>query len=83
MNRHLLGLAAAFIASVAVAVPSSTPKLTAKQAALKGVAAPSVARPEQMVSQLIVKLRSPTASELVRPMSAAVCRVLRRVPALA
>lgn len=70
MNRHLLGLAAAFIASVAVAVPSSTPKLTAKQAALKGVAAPSVARPEQMVSQLIVKLRSPTASELVRPMSA-------------
>ncbi|MBA3252958.1 MAG: S8 family serine peptidase [Pseudomonadota bacterium] len=73
MNRQLLGLTGAFVASVAVALPSSTAnstRVTAKQAALKGIPAVSNAAPEQMVSRLIVKLRSPTASELVRPMSA-------------
>lgn len=70
VNRHLVGLAAVFVASVAIALPSSISKMTAKQAVLKGIAASSVARPEQMVSQLIIKLRSPSASELVRPMSA-------------
>ena len=74
MNRQLLGLTSALIASVAVALPASTANtsggMTAKQAALQGVAAPSSARPEQMVGRLIVKLRTPTASELVQPMSA-------------
>ena len=74
MNRQLLGLTGAFVASVAVALPAptanSTVKITAKQAALKGIVATSNAVPEQMVSRLIVKLRSPTAGELVRPMSA-------------
>ncbi|MGZ9059082.1 MAG: hypothetical protein ACXW14_07565, partial [Burkholderiaceae bacterium] len=74
MNRQLLGLAGVFIASVAVALPSptanSTARVTAKQAALKSIPATSHVAREQMVSRLIVKLRSPTASELVRPMSA-------------
>ncbi len=74
MNRQLLGLTGALLASVAVALPASTAntnaRMTAKQAALKGMVAPSSAAPEQMVSRLIVKLRSPSASELVSPMSA-------------
>ncbi|MGZ8994462.1 MAG: hypothetical protein ACXW16_10635, partial [Burkholderiaceae bacterium] len=74
MKRQLLSVAGAFVASVAVAAPSptanSTAKVTAKQAALKGIPATSNEAREQMVSRLIVKLRSPTASELVRPMSA-------------
>lgn len=74
MKRQLLGVAGAFVASVAVAFPSptanSTAKVTAKQAALKGIPATSQVAREQMVSRLIVKLRTPTASELVHPMSA-------------
>ena len=74
MNRQLLGLAGVFVASVAVALPSptanSTARITAKQAALKGITAAGTTEREQLVSRLIVKLRSPTASELVRPMSA-------------
>ncbi len=74
MNRQLLGLTGAFVASVAIAVPSptanSTARITAKQAALKGIPATHSGAREQMVSQIIVKLRSPSASELVRPMSA-------------
>lgn len=74
MSRQLFALTGAFLASVAVAVPSSTAnstaKITAKQATLKGIAVPGEVAREQMVSRLIVKLRSPTASELVRPMSA-------------
>ncbi|MBA2548248.1 MAG: S8 family serine peptidase [Burkholderiaceae bacterium] len=74
MNRHLLGLAGALLASVAIAVPSTAPtssgRITPKQAALRGVAPTALAQPEQMVSRLIVKLRAPSASELARPMSA-------------
>ncbi len=74
MNRPLLGLTCALVAGVAVALPASTAntsgRMTAKQAALNGVPYTSSAAPEQMVSRLIVKLRTPTASELVRPMSA-------------
>ena len=74
MNRQLLGLTGAFVASVAIALPSptanTTARITAKQAALTGVTASSDVAREQMVSRLIVKLRTPTASELVRPMSA-------------
>lgn len=74
MNRQLLGLTGVFVASVAIAVPSptanSTARITAKQAALKGIPATHSGSREQMVSQIIVKLRSPSASELVRPMSA-------------
>ena len=81
MNRQLLGLTGALIASVSLALPASTAntsgKVTAKQAALKGVTATSSAAPEQTVSRLIVKLRNPPASELARPMSAS------RVQALA
>lgn len=73
MNRHLLGLTGALVASVAIALPSptsnSTARITAKQAALRGGTAVSPVRPEQMVSQLIVKLRTASASELARPMS--------------
>ena len=70
MGRQLFALAGAFLATVAVAVPSPAPKISAKQAALKGQVPSSVAQPEQIVSRLIVKLRGTTASELVRPMSA-------------
>ena len=74
MNRQLLGVTAAFVASVAIALPSSsavsTAKITAKQAALRGVAAATGPVREQMVSRMIVKLRNPSASELARPMSA-------------
>jgi serine protease len=74
VNRQLLGLTGALIASVSLALPASTAntsgRVTAKQAALKGVTATSSAAPEQSVSRLIVKLRNPSASELVRPMSA-------------
>ena len=75
MSRQLFALAGAlFLASVAIAVPSSsadsTSKVTAKQAALRGAAAAASPVREQMVSQLIVKLRAPSASDLVRPMSA-------------
>jgi len=82
VNRPLLGLTGVFVASVAVALPSptanSTAKITAKQAALRGVAASSAA-PEQMVARLIVKLRTPTASELVRPMSASRVQALSAI----
>ncbi|HVG05913.1 MAG TPA: hypothetical protein VM937_13330, partial [Burkholderiaceae bacterium] len=74
MNRQLLGLTGVFAASVAIALPSPTAnstRITAKQAALKGLPASADTAREQMVSRLIIKLRSPTASELVRPMSAA------------
>ena len=81
MNRQLLGLTGAFAASVAIALPSpttnSTVRITAKQAALKGVTPSSNTAREQMVSRLIVKLRTPAASELVSPLSAS------RVQALA
>ncbi len=74
MNRPLLGLTCALVASVAVALPASTAtstaRITVKQAQLTGVTATSRVVPEQVVSRLIVKLRAPTASELVRPMSA-------------
>ena len=74
MNRQLLGVTGVFAASVAIALPSptanSTAKLTAKQAALRGLPASADTAREQMVSRLVVKLRNPTASELVRPMSA-------------
>ena len=75
VSRQLFALAGAlFLASVAIAVPSSsadsTSKVTAKQAALRGAASAASPVREQMVSQLIVKLRSPSASDLVRPMSA-------------
>ncbi len=74
MNRQLLGLSGAFMASVAIALPSptatSTAKITAKQAALNGTVAPVTTAREQMVGRLIVKLRAPTASELVSPMAA-------------
>ncbi len=70
VSRHLFALAGAFVASVAFAVPSAAPKMTAKQAALRGQVSSSVAQPEQMVSRLIVKMRSPSPSELAQPMSA-------------
>ncbi len=74
MSRQLFILSGAFIAGVAAAVPSptvnSSAKINAKQAALNGVAFTGAAAREQMVSRLIVKLRAPTASEMVRPMSA-------------
>lgn len=81
VNRQLLGLTGALIASVSLAMPASTAntsgRMTAKQAALKGVTVTSSVVPEQWVSRLIVKLRNPSASELARPMSAS------RVQALA
>ncbi|MEP6609881.1 MAG: hypothetical protein ABJA83_14555, partial [Burkholderiaceae bacterium] len=74
MNRHLLGLIGAFVASVAVALPSSTVntsgRITEKQAMLTGSTATKAARPEQLVSRLIVKLRGTSAGDLVRAMSA-------------
>lgn len=73
MNRQLLVLTGAFVASVAFALPSSTAnstRITAKQAALRGIPASGSAAFEPMVSQLIVKLRAPSKSELVQPMSA-------------
>ena len=74
MNRQLLGLTGALIASVSLSLPASTAntsgRVTAKQAVLKGVTATSSVVPEQRVSRLIVKLRNPTASEVARPMSA-------------
>ncbi len=80
MNRPLLGLTCALVASVAVALPASTAnvsgRMTAKQAALKGVAVPVRATAEQTVGRLIVKLRNPTAGELASPMSASRVRGL-------
>lgn len=74
VNRQLLGLVGAVIASVSFALAASTAntsgRVTGKQAALKGVTATGSAAPEQTVSRLIVKLRNPSASELARPMSA-------------
>ncbi|HKO66228.1 MAG TPA: hypothetical protein VJU53_00365, partial [Burkholderiaceae bacterium] len=73
MSRQLFTLAGAFIASVAtvaLAVPSATPKTAAKRAALKGQVSASTAQREQIVTRLIVKLRAPMASELAQPMSA-------------
>jgi serine protease len=82
VNRQLLGLTGALIASVSLAVLASTAntsgRVTAKQAALKGVTATSSAAPEQWVSRLIVKLRNPSASELARPMSASRVKALAR-----
>ena len=69
MSRPLVALIAAFAASVSMALPSSTSKMTAKRAALAGVAAPSAAHREQRVSQLIVKLRDPSAAEIARPLA--------------
>ena len=76
MSRHLFVLAGAFVASVAFAVPSATPKGTAKRAALAEKASSSVAQREQMVSRLIVKMRSTNASELAQPMSDARAQTL-------
>ena len=69
VSRQLFALAGAFVASVAFAVPSPAPKMTAKQAALKGQVPSSVAQPEQIVSRLIVKMRSASPSEIAQPMS--------------
>ena len=70
MSRHLFALIGAFVASVAVAVPSPTPKMTAKQTALLGQTSSSIAQPEQIVSRMIVKMRSTSPSGLAQPMSA-------------
>ena len=52
MNRHVVGLIAAAtvasVTSVAVALPSPGAKMTAKQAALRGVAAPKRRTPRQV-----------------------------------
>ena len=44
--------------------------MTAKQAPLKGQVSSTVVKPEQVVSRLIVKLRSSSPSDLAQPMSA-------------
>ena len=69
VSRQLFALAGAFLASVAVAVPSPTPKMTAKRAALNGQMPSIAAQPEQIVSRLIVKMRSASPSEIAQPMS--------------
>jgi serine protease len=69
VSRQLFALAGAFLATVAVAVPSATPKMTAKQAALKGQVSSSGAQREQIVSRMIVKMRSTAPSDLAQPMS--------------
>ena len=69
MNRQLLALTAALAASVSMALPSSTSKMTAKHAALQGMTSPQIAPREQIVSRLIVKLRNPNAGEMVRPLA--------------
>ncbi len=70
VSRHLFAFAGALVATVAVAVPSTAPRMTAKRAVLTGQVSSSVAQPEQMVSRLIVKMRSTSPSELAQPMSA-------------
>lgn len=69
VSRQLFALAGAFLATVAVAVPSATPKMTAKQVALKGQVSSSGAQREQIVSRMIVKMRSTSPSDLAQPMS--------------
>ena len=64
VSRRLFVLAGALLAGVAFAVPP-TPKMTAKQAPLKGQVSSAVVKPEQVVSRLIVKLRS-CASHRIR-----------------
>lgn len=79
LSRQLFALAGAFVASVAsvaLAVPSPTPKMTAKHAAPKGQVSASTAQREQIVTRLIVKLRAPMASELAQPMSASRAQTL-------
>lgn len=82
MNRPVVGLVGALVAGVAIALPSqtanTTAKVTVKQAVMKGGVVSSSARPEQMVSRLIVKLRDPAAGDLVRPMSAVQVQALSR-----
>ena len=80
MGLGAVGLSAvAAIASTVIAWPTaiaqSTVKITAKQAALRGV--PATARParEQNVSRLIVKMRAPS-SELAQSMAATHMRSL-------
>jgi serine protease len=70
VSRQLFALAGAFLATVAVAVPSATPKMTAKQAALKGQVSSSGVQREQIVSRMIVKMRGTSPSDLAQPMSA-------------
>ena len=83
MLRHRIGLGAvglsaiAAIASVALpaALAQSSVRLTAKQAALLGLPAPSQAASEEMVGALIVKMRA-SGSQLVQAQGGAYVRSL-------
>ena len=63
VSRQLFALAGAFLATVArCRADPPTPKMTAKQAALKGQVSSSGAQREQMVSRMIVKMRSTSSA---------------------